>query len=227
MCSSFSTVSILILLQISHATSKYSIRPPNNPVIGYLEKDIILPCLVQTLEPLAKVNIRIQWILEKSEKIKVKNYNRNDGETQDRRYQGRMELFASEINKGNLSLLLRNISLFDQGLYTCKIYLDDWYDKVVIQLVLAANGGDPTITLLDYNCQGIGLTCSSEGWYPRPQALWQDSKGKNRTEKSAIANKEAAAGIFQVWGSITLQPEVDSEVSCKFINGLVKSERES
>ncbi|XP_025028750.1 butyrophilin subfamily 3 member A1-like isoform X2 [Python bivittatus] len=91
----------------------------------------------------------------------------------------------------------------------------------------AANGGDPTITLAAYKGQGIGLTCSSEGWYPRPQALWLDSRGENRTEKSAIANTETIAGIFRVFGSITLEPGVDSTVSCKIINNLVKSERES
>ncbi|KAM6449024.1 butyrophilin subfamily 3 member A2-like [Liasis olivaceus] len=227
MCSFFSAVCILVLLQISHTAGKYSVRLPNNPVIGYLEKEVILPCLVDTLQPLAKANIKIQWILEKSEKIEVKNYDRKHGETQDRRYEGRTELFASQINRGNMSLLLRNISLFDQGLYTCKIYLDNWYDKVVVQLVLAANGGDPTITLANYKGQGIGLTCSSEGWYPRPQVLWLDSKGKHRTEKSAIANTEAVTGIFRVFGSITLEPGVDSAVSCKIINNLVKSERES
>ncbi|XP_015746290.1 butyrophilin subfamily 1 member A1-like [Python bivittatus] len=227
MCSFFSTVCITILLQISHVAGRYSIRPPNNPVIGYLEKEVILPCVLETLKPIANASFRIQWILEKSEKIEVKNYNRKHGETQDRRYQGRTELFASEINKGNMSLLLRNISLFDQGLYTCKIYLDDWYYMILVQLVLVANGGDPTITLADYKGQGIGLTCSSEGWYPRPQALWLDSRGENRTEKSAIANTEVVAGIFWVFGSITLEPGVDNEVSCKIINNLVKSERES
>ncbi|KAM6451963.1 butyrophilin subfamily 3 member A2-like [Liasis olivaceus] len=227
MCSFFSTICITILLHISHVAGRYSIRPPNNPVVGYLEKEVILPCVLETLNPIANASLRIQWILEKSEKIEVKNYNRKHGETQDRRYEGRTELFASEINNGNMSLLLRNISLFDQGLYTCKIYLDDWYYMILVQLVLAANGDDPTITLVDYKGQGIGLTCSSEGWYPRPQALWLGSRGENRTEKSAIANTEAVVGIFRVFGSITLEPGVDSEVSCKIINSLVKSERES
>ncbi|KAM6451964.1 butyrophilin subfamily 3 member A2-like isoform 1-T1 [Liasis olivaceus] len=225
MCSFCSAVWILILLQISHVAGHFSIKLPKNPIIGYLEMEVILPCQIETLKPLTDTNINVQWILDKSsQKIEVKNYQ---GATEDKRYQGRTELFDSEFNKGNMSLLLRNIRLSDQGLYTCIISSQNWYDEAVVELVLAANGGDPTITLADYKGQGIGLTCSSEGWYPRPQALWLGSRGENRTEKSAIANTEAVVGIFRVFGSITLEPGVDNEVSCKIINNLVKSKRES
>ncbi|XP_063157113.1 butyrophilin subfamily 3 member A2-like isoform X2 [Candoia aspera] len=225
MWSFFSPVWIFILLQLSHVAGHFSIKPPKNPIIGYLGMEVILPCQIETSGPLTDTNINVQWILDKSfQKIEVKNYK---AATEHKRYQGRTQLFDSEFNKGNMSLLLRNISLSDQGKYTCIISSQNWYDEAVVELLLTANGGNPTITLADYTGTGIGLTCSSEGWYPRPQALWLGSNGKNRTEKSGIANTEATAGIFWVWGSITLEPGVDSEVSCKIINGLVKSERES
>ncbi|XP_015746633.2 butyrophilin subfamily 2 member A1-like [Python bivittatus] len=46
-------------------------------------------------------------------------------------------------------------------------------------------------------------------------------------EKSAVVNTEVTTGNFHVFSSITLEPGMDSEVSCKIINNLIKTESES
>uniref|UniRef100_A0A670JG73 B30.2/SPRY domain-containing protein n=1 Tax=Podarcis muralis TaxID=64176 RepID=A0A670JG73_PODMU len=88
---------------------------------------------------LTHVQIVVQWILDKSsEKIDVKSYyGRNRPETQDNRYRGRAELSRTDLSKGNMSLILKKTHLSDQGNYTCIVFLGDWYDEVVVELVLA------------------------------------------------------------------------------------------
>lgn len=82
-------------------------------------------------------SIIVEWSLTKtSEKIKVKSYDGDKGETQDPRYQGRTELFRTELRKGNMSLHLKNSQLFDQGTYTCMVFIGNWYDDAVIELRL-------------------------------------------------------------------------------------------
>ncbi|XP_053219916.1 butyrophilin subfamily 3 member A2-like [Podarcis raffonei] len=230
MCSSSMTVCILIFLQISHVlvAGQYKIIPPQKPIVGFLGKEVLLPCQLTSRVP-ESTNIQVQWILDKSsEKIDVKSYyGQNRQETQDNRYRDRAELSRTDLNKGNMSLILKKTHLPDQGNYTCMIFLEDWYNEVVVELVLAAKGTEPTIALVDYKGWGIGLTCSSNGWYPKPKAFWLDSEGKVRSKQSDTTNTETKAGNFSVSSSITIESGVDHEVSCKIINELLGMEIES
>uniref|UniRef100_A0ACB8EVR5 Uncharacterized protein n=1 Tax=Sphaerodactylus townsendi TaxID=933632 RepID=A0ACB8EVR5_9SAUR len=80
----------------------------------------------------------VQWTFDSSsEIIDVMSYDgRKKVEIQDKRYQGRTELFHSELRKGNMSLNLKKSQLSDQGQYTCMISLGDWYDQAVVQLIM-------------------------------------------------------------------------------------------
>ncbi|XP_033025415.1 butyrophilin subfamily 2 member A2-like [Lacerta agilis] len=231
MCSSSTIVCILIFLQISHVLTagQFAIIPPPNSIVGFLGEEVILPCQLTTSSVPESTNIQVQWILHKSsEKIDVKSYyGRNKPETQDDRYRGRAELSWNDLNKGNMSLILKKTYLSDQGNYTCIIILGDWYDEVMVELILAAKGTEPTIALVDYKGSGIGLTCSSNVWYPKPKALWLDSEGKVRSKQSDTTITETAAGNFSVSSSITIESRVDHEVSCKIINELLGMESES
>ncbi|CAI5790518.1 butyrophilin subfamily 3 member A2-like [Podarcis lilfordi] len=126
-----------------------------------------------------------------------------------------------------MSLILKKTHLSDQGNYTCIVFLGDWYEEVVVELVLAAKGTEPTIALVDYKGWGIGLTCRSNGWYPKPKAFWLVSEGKVRSKQSDTTITETKAGNFSVSSSITTESGVDHEVSCKIINELLGMESES
>ncbi|NWT91052.1 BTNL2 protein, partial [Lanius ludovicianus] len=52
-------------------------------------------------------------------------------------YRGRTEFFSSEFHQGNLSLLLKNARPSDKGKYTCAVFLENWYDEVVVDLDVA------------------------------------------------------------------------------------------
>uniref|UniRef100_A0A670JHS9 Ig-like domain-containing protein n=1 Tax=Podarcis muralis TaxID=64176 RepID=A0A670JHS9_PODMU len=190
--------------------------------IGFLGKEAILPCQLTTSSIPESTSIQVQWILEKSsEKIDVKSYyGRNRPETQDNRYRGRAELSRTDLSKGNMSLILKKTHLNDQGNYTCIVFLGDWfYDtwsngKLICGVFsFAAKGTEPTIALVDYKGWGIGLTCSSNGWYPKPKAFWLDSEGKVRSKLSDTTITETKAGNFSVSRSVTTESGVDHEVS--------------
>uniref|UniRef100_A0A8D2IT48 Ig-like domain-containing protein n=1 Tax=Varanus komodoensis TaxID=61221 RepID=A0A8D2IT48_VARKO len=200
--------------------------------------EVILPCQLKISSISGSGDLKLSWILDKStEKIIVKTYTQNKN-TSDSRYQGRAELFYDELNKGNMSLILKKSQLIDQGKYTvfhCQCLTSRGSLSIALFLLwklntccsFAAKGVDPTITLRDYKGQGIGLTCASEGWYPKPQALWLSSKGENRTEKEITTSTENAAGTFSIFSAITIEPGTASEVSCKIFSSVLQQESES
>ncbi|XP_053118580.1 butyrophilin subfamily 3 member A2-like [Hemicordylus capensis] len=232
MCSSSTAVWILMVLQMFHVVhaGQFSIIPPQNPTIGFLGEEVILPCQLTTKTISESISIDIHWMFMKSsEKISVKSYGgKNKEDMQDGRYQDRADLFYNELNRGNMSLKLKNSQISDQGKYICMVSLGDWYDEAVVELNLTANGAEPAIALELYKGQGIGLTCSSSGWYPKPQVLWLDSKGKPQTEKAEATNiQQEPGGTFSVSSSFTTEQGADNEVSCKIINSILQTESES
>ncbi|KAF7237996.1 Butyrophilin subfamily 3 member A3, partial [Varanus komodoensis] len=202
---------------------------PRRPVIATFGEDTILPCQLGNGRIPESTNFKIQWTFSTpSKKIELISYDgKIKKETENESYKGRIQLFNHEHKRGNMSLKLKHIVLPDQGKYICTVSTEKWLDEVVIELHLIAKGVDPTITLKDYKGQGIGLTCASEGWYPKPQALWLSSKGKNRTEKEITTSTENAAGTFSVFSSITIEPGTASEVSCKIFSSVLQQESES
>ncbi|XP_077171255.1 butyrophilin subfamily 3 member A2-like isoform X2 [Paroedura picta] len=231
MCSLSTALCLLMVLQTFHGvySGQFRIILPPHLVTGFLGEDIILPCQLTTSSVPDSISFTVYWTFDNSsEKIVVKSYDgRKKEEMQDNRYYGRTELFHSELSQGNMSLHLKNSRLSDQGQYTCMVYLEDWYDQAVVELNVMAKGEEPSISLELYEGHGIGLTCNSKGWYPNPQTLWLDGKGKNRTEKSVTVNREMPAGTFSISSSITIDPGADNEISCKIISTVLQLEAES
>lgn len=95
-----------------------------------------LPCKLKTGS--IPESISVQWTFStNSEKIDVLSYYGGKKEqSQDRRYQNRTELFYTELNRGNMSLKLKNSQLSDQGKYTCTITLGNWPEEANVELTL-------------------------------------------------------------------------------------------
>ncbi|XP_067170365.1 butyrophilin subfamily 3 member A2-like [Apteryx mantelli] len=221
---------IIIFLQIIHSvTGQFKIIPPDNPVIGVIGKGVILPC--QLKAKTISERLSVQWIFTtNSEKIDVSIYdgkNTQNPVTEDKRYQGRTNFFHTEFNKGNVSLYLKDVMVSDKGKYTCSVFFENWYDEVVVELQVAAIGDESSVSLDGHVGQGIGLTCKSQGWFPEPIVVWLDSKREIRKEKATTQNVKTSSGIFDVISSMNLEPRSDMEVSCRVVNDLLNTARES
>ncbi|XP_067170368.1 butyrophilin subfamily 2 member A2-like [Apteryx mantelli] len=147
--------------------------------------------------------------------------------TEDKRYQGRTNFFHTEFNKGNVSLYLKDVMVSDKGKYTCSVFFENWYDEVVVELQVAAIGDESSVSLDGHVGQSIGLTCKSQGWFPEPIVVWLDSKREIRKEKATTQNVKTSSGIFDVISSMNLEPRSDMEVSCRVVNDLLNTARES
>ncbi|XP_064355658.1 butyrophilin subfamily 3 member A2-like isoform X2 [Dromaius novaehollandiae] len=221
---------ILIFLQMIHlVTGQFKIIPPDNPVVGVIGKGVILPC--QLKAKTISERLSVQWIFTtNSEKIDVSIYdgkNTQNPVTEDKRYQGRTNFFHTEFSKGNVSLYLKNVMVSDKGKYTCSVFFENWYDEMVVELNVAAVGEKSSVFLDGHVGQGIGLSCKSQGWFPEPIVVWLDSKGEIWKEKATTRNVETSSGIFNVISSVNLESRSDTEVSCRVVNDLLNTTRES
>ncbi|XP_069044337.1 golgin subfamily A member 6-like protein 2 [Lepisosteus oculatus] len=79
--------------------------------------DIVLPCHL-TPETSA-VSLEVRWYKGSSRELVHQYTDRR--ETEGPGYQGRVQLFHQELERGNVSLLLKDVRTSDQNIYTCHI----------------------------------------------------------------------------------------------------------
>ncbi|NXK15134.1 BT3A2 protein, partial [Herpetotheres cachinnans] len=208
---------------------QFKITPPDNPVIGVIGNEVILPCQVEVM--VMPEQFSVQWTFTgNSKNIDVVTYDRKKKDTsvnEYQTYQGRTIFFQSELNKGNVSLHLKNVMLSDKGKYTCSVFFEHWYDAVVVDLDVAAKGDGSSVSLDGHMGQGIGLTCKSRGWFPEPKVIWLNSKGQPRNEGVTTQSIRTSSGFFDVVSSMSIEPGSDKEVSCRVVNDLLNAGCES
>ncbi|KAM4754757.1 butyrophilin subfamily 3 member A2-like isoform 1-T1 [Cyanocitta cristata] len=225
------TLPVLVFLQIiPGVTGQYSIIPPDSPVLGVVGNGAILPCQLQG--KIIPEKLSIQWILSgSSTESAVATFDGKNPQNpflEFEGYWGRTEFFPSEFHQGNLSLLLKNVHPSDKGKYTCSVFLDNWYDQVVVELDVAAQGAEPSVFLDGHAGNGISLSCRSQGWVPAPSVVWLDSQGQTRPEEvTTQSTPSPSSGIFDVVSSMSLEPGSDREVSCRVVNEVLNATRES
>lgn len=90
----------------------------DEPVKANVGEDVILPC---HLEPPFNVStLTVEWKRNKTY-VHVYRSMKHDPNQQNSHFINRTYLFCDEIGKGNISLLLRNVSKEDEGLYICYV----------------------------------------------------------------------------------------------------------
>ena len=101
-------------------------------VTGLFSKDCILPCRFPPGSHEA-----IQW---SKENIEVHRYEQQKDQLkeQDPHYRGRTHLFHETIPRGNASLKLSNLSMTDEGSYTC--YVGTAQYRTAVEVLLDVRG---------------------------------------------------------------------------------------
>lgn len=104
--------------------------------IGNIGQDILLSCILHRRNAVQKLTrVSVTW--EKTGELGFV-YEYKDGHpefsNQNQEFQGRTELFHSVLVEGNASLLLRNVRLTDEGIYTCSIDSSEGGGKINLRL---------------------------------------------------------------------------------------------
>lgn len=199
----FSAIIILVLAltftRQSPEVTSFSISP-----VGNISQDVLLSCILLRKNDQEKITrVSVTW--EKKGQLGfVYRYKNGHPEFSDQNeaFQGRVELFPSLLAEGNASLLLRNVRMTDEGLYTCSIDSSDGGGKINIQLRAAAYT-TPTFTFSEGT-----LDAQASRWFPEPNVTWYNHVHKVLEARTSLFQN--SAGIFSV--ASMLQPVNRSEV---------------
>uniref|UniRef100_A0AAR2L7Z9 Ig-like domain-containing protein n=1 Tax=Pygocentrus nattereri TaxID=42514 RepID=A0AAR2L7Z9_PYGNA len=166
---------IFIASAVTFSAAEFSVFVPNGSVSERKGSSAVLPC---GLTPALNAKMfDLRWykndynnpvLLYKDLKVQE-----NPGDAQ---YRGRVSLIG-ELDKGNVSLRLENLTLADGGEYVCFVKSDIWYEKASVNLIVRVLGSFPLFSLAEFGDQ-VNVSCASTGWSPKPTLTWRDKRGR-------------------------------------------------
>ncbi|XP_026887641.2 butyrophilin subfamily 1 member A1-like [Electrophorus electricus] len=205
-------ISIAFVLTCSLFTSaEFSVSVPAPSVSAQMGMSIVLPCKVSL--SLNDKLFEVRWYKNDAYDSPVLLYK--DLEVQENvgasQYKNRVSL-VGELEKGNISLKLDNLTLADRGEYVCLVKSFEWYDKASMTLNIIVIGSHPLISLADAVDQ-VNVTCVSDGWSPKPSLTWRD-KGGSELTNSHSRYKRDSEGLVSVMSWVLLSPSGSDWISC-------------
>ncbi|XP_061118727.1 uncharacterized protein LOC133141914 isoform X2 [Conger conger] len=147
-------------------TAGLSVRGPAMPLHVQLGASVTLPCSVDTPIPLRE--LQVQWMREDSGSlVHLFLEGKRRPESQSPAYSGRAEFFTEEISKGNFSLLLRNVTTEDKGMYKCVVHTARESSEAKVKIDtewLVVTGAD--VPVFAYAGEDVILNCSVDTHVP-------------------------------------------------------------
>uniref|UniRef100_A0AAR2JXT4 Ig-like domain-containing protein n=1 Tax=Pygocentrus nattereri TaxID=42514 RepID=A0AAR2JXT4_PYGNA len=201
---------IFIASAVTFSAAEFSVFVPNGSVSERKGSSAVLPC---GLTPALNAKMfDLRWykndynnpvLLYKDLKVQE-----NPGDAQ---YRGRVSLIG-ELDKGNVSLRLENLTLADGGEYVCFVKSDIWYEKASVNLIVRVLGSFPLFSLAEFGDQ-VNVSCASTGWSPKPTLTWRDKRGRELAT-SHIYYKTDSKGLVSVSSWLLLSPSESEWISC-------------
>ncbi|KAI4884739.1 hypothetical protein NFI96_025546 [Prochilodus magdalenae] len=157
------------------AEGTFSLLVPDGFISARIGSSVVLPCELST--ELDIKSYEVNWhrpdqlenpvLLYKNQMVQE-----NAGDPQ---YRGRVSLIG-ELETGNASLKVENLTLADRGEYVCFVKSTEWYDRASVKLNITVVGSPPLLSLAESG-EEVNVTCVSEGWSPNPTLIWRDKTG--------------------------------------------------
>ncbi|KAJ8261427.1 hypothetical protein COCON_G00171500 [Conger conger] len=146
-------------------TEGLSVRGPAMPLLVQLGASVTLPCSVDTPIPLHE--LEVQWMRDSGSLVHLFLGGKIRTESQSPAYSGRAEFFTEEISKGNFSLLLRNVTTEDRGMYKCVVHTERESSEANVTIDterLVVTGAD--VPVFAYAGEDVILNCSVDTHVP-------------------------------------------------------------
>ncbi|XP_034158108.2 butyrophilin subfamily 2 member A2 isoform X2 [Pangasianodon hypophthalmus] len=204
---------LLLFPTLSHQTSGYFSVKVQSPVSGFLGSSVSLHCAVANNMDVRHLAVR--WYRPKMSDTPVLFYKNTQIQKSpvDVQYQGRVFLLG-ELEKGDVSLKLENLTLADRGDYVCHVSSDDWYDEATVSLRVRVVGSSPVLSLNEAEGGKMNVSCQSHGWLPEPSITWTDKDGKDLKHLSKVKFTNNSEEFIDVSSWLIVSPSESEWISC-------------
>ncbi|KAL7857503.1 hypothetical protein SRHO_G00164020 [Serrasalmus rhombeus] len=155
----------LFLLGVLFICDGLHVLGPSRPLIVELGGSVMLPCYVEA--PLPLEELEVEWKRTDSETL-VHLFQDGEGkpEAQDQAYSGRASFFTEEVQRGNFSLLLTNLTTKDAGIYNCSVYSQQETGQTSVKIEFLIGGHAVSANARE----DVTLNCSIDSQIP-PELL--------------------------------------------------------
>ncbi|XP_053533706.1 butyrophilin subfamily 2 member A2 [Ictalurus punctatus] len=214
-------VLLILFPTLSHQTSGTFSVKVQSPASGFLGSSVSLHCaLVNNMDAR---NLEVSWYHPKMQNTPILSYKNTQIQSPvDVQYQRRVFLLG-ELEKGDVSLKLENLTLADRGEYVCHVSSDNWYDKATVSLTVRVVGSTPVLSLTGAGGGQINVSCQSHGWLPEPSITWTDKEGRDLKHLSKDKFSNSSEGVVDVSSWLIVSPSESEWISCSV--GLSDQER--
>uniref|UniRef100_M4ADM2 Butyrophilin subfamily 2 member A2-like n=2 Tax=Xiphophorus maculatus TaxID=8083 RepID=M4ADM2_XIPMA len=176
----------------------------------------ILPCWLTFSESAEDMEVRWNHWNDEFDtppllsKEKAFNYSSQKASYAGRVSFGLKEETSGGLKAGDVSLKLENVTIEDAGKYKCFVRSSDGYDFKYISLSVTETGRSPLLSAVMKDDNKVNMSCQSDGWHPKPELSWSDSK--KALIPSNVSFSKNSAGFYSVHSWVLVSSS--SEVSC-------------
>ncbi|XP_043942866.1 CD276 antigen homolog [Protopterus annectens] len=183
---------------------------------AYVGETLVINCKFQETDVIIQSAFRIHWQKKNKDTfIVVHSYYDGDDRLQDQEldYQDRTQLFHSEFQHGNVSLMLSRVKLSDSGLYRCVVadQMGLYFDEGTLKV--HAKNNAPVITVLEGGGK-FGLNCETTRRDHKAEITWSYGKAVRAEEIGVKAHSIMSTGHFAVQSSLLLEDSTQEKVCC-------------
>ncbi|XP_025766386.1 programmed cell death 1 ligand 1-like [Oreochromis niloticus] len=126
-------------------------------------------------------------------------HNQDQPENSAQRFRGRASTFKDQISRGNASVLLTGVKVQDEGRYRCYTSTINGNKESFIKLKI-----DAPVHKVDVHQVENGITCRSEGIYPKPELTWSTSPPSSLTFKNTTTVQQTEQQLYNISSSLIL-----------------------
>ncbi|KAK6468684.1 butyrophilin subfamily 3 member A1-like [Huso huso] len=216
---------VLSLLPAVSTQDAWRVVGSDQPVIAEPGDDVILPCHISPR--LSAVDMEVRWYRDRFDTpVHLYLKKKDQPRRQDIPYRGRTALSPSALERGDISLYLRNLQPADGGIYKC--YAEDvsWNEEGQTEVIVTALGTQPSISMDSTQGEQTRLVCRSDGWYPEPEVIWRDRDGNNVTSLSSPTVQRDSHGLLSVSSYVKIKQQ-SNVFSCLVRSKIPKPDWES
>uniref|UniRef100_A0A3B3U729 Ig-like domain-containing protein n=1 Tax=Poecilia latipinna TaxID=48699 RepID=A0A3B3U729_9TELE len=189
---------------------------PKSPCLHDRGHTAILPCWL-TFSQSAE-DMKVHWYQGSDEydpPILLYKARAFDFSSQKPSFAGRVSFGLKEetsggLKAGDVSLKLENVTIEDVGKYTCYVSSSDDDDSASISLSVTETGRSPLLSAVMRDHKKVNMSCQSDGWHPKPELSWSDSK--TALTPADVMFSKNSAGFYSVHSWVLVSSPF--EVSC-------------